>query len=319
MRPQQRSLLAVEQRMTSTRRFITGFAFAISLLAVVALFWQSRLRHCAEMERTATEHCVREISGELRASEQQNAALERQTVALQKPIPTSPPVTAPAAPDTTAKAAINTARQTAIAEARRRQRVRGLMNLEMTLRPKFEALGLSGEQWHRYQTFSLELGDREAELRRAGKRGMTDEEFEAFVRTSTTDVVGQMRSLIGDAAYEELQQFQVERAHPVRKTVQALAQQLMFSSAPLETLQKQQLTQLLNARGTGAALKEKGGVLPSDVLIEVEKLLTPLQVQALRRLQSQYQLFNDTGAIARQLEAARIPPPATGAPKTPGG
>jgi hypothetical protein len=57
---------------------------------------------------------------------------------------------------------------------------------------------------------------------------MTDEEFEAFLRTNTRDTVGQMRLLIGDAAYEELQQFQDERSHPVRTSVQALAQQLMF-------------------------------------------------------------------------------------------
>jgi hypothetical protein len=303
----------------SSTRFVTGFAFAVSLVAVVALFWQSRLLRSAEMERTATEHRVREISGQLRASEQQNAALEREKVARQKAKPASAPVVAPTAPNDTANAAVNTARQTAIAEARRRQRVRGLMNLEMTLRPKFEALGFSGEQWHRYQTLSLELVDREAELRRAGKRGMTDEEFDAFVRAATKDTVGQMRSLIGDAAYDQLQQFQAERSHPARKTVQALAQQLMFSSAPLETLQRQQVTQLLSTRETSAALKEKGGVLPPDVLIDAEKLLTPLQVQALRRLQSQYQLNNDAGAIARQFEAARIPRPGSVAPKTPGG
>jgi hypothetical protein len=128
-----------------------------------------------------------------------------------------------------------------------------------------------------------------------------------------------MRSLIGDAAYEELQQFQAERSHPVRRMVQALAYQLMFSSAPLETSQRQQLTQLLNDRETSTVLKERGGVLPPDVRIEVEKLLTPLQVEALRRLQSWTQLANDTGVIARQLEAAKIAPRASVAPKTPGG
>jgi hypothetical protein len=148
---------------------------------------------------------------------------------------------------------------------------------------------------------------------------MTDEEFEAFVRTATSDTVGQMRSLIGDAAHEELQQFQVERSQPVRKMVQTLAQQLMFSSAPLDTSQRQQLTQLLDARRTDAASKEKSGVLPPEVLVEAEKLLTPLQVQALRRLQSQYQLANYAGAVARQLEMAKTPPPASAVPKTPGG
>jgi hypothetical protein len=282
----------------SSSKLFAGFAFAVSLLAIVALFWQSRLRRLAETERTATEQRVREISGQLRASEQQVAALERLSIVLQKPKPNSAPVVERAAPIGVADAAVRTARQKAISEARVRQRVRSLMSLEMTLRPKFEALGLSGEQWNGYQTLRLELADREAELRRAGKRGMTDEEFEAFLRTNTRDTVGQMRLLIGDAAYEELQQFQAERSHPVRTTVQALAQQLMFSSAPLETLQRQQLTQLLNAR---SALKENGGVLPVDVLNEAEKFLTPLQAQALRRLQAGNQLVNDGAAIARQL------------------
>jgi hypothetical protein len=140
---------------------------------------------------------------------------------------------------------------------------------------------------------------------------MTDEEFETFVRTATSDTVGQIRLLIGEAAYEELQQFQAERSHPVRKMVQALAQQLMYSSTPLETVQRQQLIQLLNSRASGAAVKEDAAVLQPDILIEAEKFLTPLQVQTLRRLQSQYQLANDSGAIARQLEAARTPPPAS--------
>jgi hypothetical protein len=303
----------------SSTRFIIGCAFALSLLAVGALLWQSRIRHIAERERTTTEHRVREISGQLRASEEQNAALGREKVALQKTKPTSVPVPLPGPPNDRTHDAVNTTRRAAIAEANRRQRVRGLMNLEMTLRPKFEAFGFSGEQWHRYQTLSLELHDREAELRRAGKREMTDKEFEVFVRTATNDTVEQMRSLIGDAAYEELQQFQAERSHPVRRMVQALAYQLVFSSAPLESSQRQQLTQLLNARGTSTVLKERGGVLPPDIRIEVEKLLTPLQVQALRRLQSWNQLANDTGAIARQFDAAKTAPPASVAPKAPGG
>ena len=302
----------------NSSKFFAGFAFAVSLLAVVALFWQSRLRRSAEIERTATEQRVREISWQLRASEQQVAALERQRVASQQPRPSSPPVAAPAAPIDAATAAVHTARQKAISEARIRQRVRSLMSLEMTLRPKFEALGLSGEQWNGYQTLRLELADREAELRRAGKRGMTDEEFDAFVRTRTRDMVVEMRLLIGDAAYEELQQFQTERSHPVRTTVQALAQQLMFSSAPLETLQRQQLTQLLNARGPVALLKENGRVLPVDILNEAEKFLTPLQAQALRGLQTGNQLVNDGAAIARQLEAAKNSPPASVTPKRPG-
>jgi hypothetical protein len=310
MRPPQRSPPVAKYRMSSTR-YLSRFVFAVSLLALVTLVWQSRLRHLAELERTATEHRVREISRQLRASEQESATLERQTVAQQRPKLISTPGAAPAAANDPDKAAVNTARQTAIAAARIRQRVRSLMNLEMTLRPKFEALGLTGDQWHRYQTLSLELVDHEAELRRAGKRGMTDEEFEAFVRTATSDTVGQMRSLIGDATYEELQQFQAERSHLMRKMVQALAQQLMYSSTPLETVQRQQLIQLFNSRASGAPVKENAAVLQPDILSEAEKLLTPLQVQALRRVQNQYQLANDGAAISRQLEAARTPPPAS--------
>jgi hypothetical protein len=93
--------------------------------------------------------------------------------------------------------------------------------------------------------------------------------------------------------------------------VQALAQQLMYSSAPLETVQRQELIQLLHSRRRGAAAKENAAVLQPDILIEAEKLLTPPQVQALRRVQNQYQLINDAGTMARQLEAARTPPSAS--------
>lgn len=261
---------------------------------------------------------MRETSEQLRAAAQRKPAVAGQKDAPEKPKPTANPgVAAPAA--STSDAAVGAARQKAIAEAQLRQRVRRVMTLEMTLRPKFEALGLSAEQWHRYQMLSLELMDREAELRRAAKRGMTDEELDAFVRAGTKETLGEMRSLVGDAAYEELQQFQAERSHPVRQIVQALAQELMFSSAPLEPAQRQKLVDLLNSPDTVLALKDARGVLPRESLIAAEKLLTLAQAQALRRLQTHARVTNDASVIARQFEAAKTPPAASAMPKPPGG
>lgn len=289
---------------------VSCFAVAAAF-AAIGLWWGATSdRREAERERDRIRHDLVAGRASLRKRESRDvvpslkSATDRQatTTALTVADPNS------ARSGAEAKAAVRTAREAAIAEALLTQRVRRLMNLEINLRPKFEALGLSNEQWNRYQILSLEKIDREDEAKRTGKQGWTPGIIEAAVRDAGAESVAALQALVGPEAYGELQRFQSERSDAIRQTVESLSSRLMFSSAPLESWQREKLAQVFRARWTVLSAGEEMREGNVGLWNELQGVLTPPQMRAWERLQHERRLMNDANVIAKRLEVPKSAP-----------
>lgn len=292
------------------KKWSPAFVVVLALAAAGMCYWQMQRWNTAKTERDAAERAKTEAMSELRALERRNAASKVQ--APKRDEGSAPPAAANienAKGDADAKAALEIKRKAAIAEALLVQRVRRLMTLETNIRPKFHALGLSDEQWERYEILSLEKIYREDEMRRAGRAGRTKEEFEAALRAAGSETIDEIKALIGVSAYDELKRFQAERSDLVRQSVNALSNRLLFSNAPLETWQVEKLTQILRSQSPATAPNHEAKGTPKDQTAEVQSVLSPAQLWAWRQLQSENQLVTDAGVIAKRFEAAKNAPP----------
>lgn len=292
----------------TTNKWASGVAVLVALIAII--FWWREKQEC-EVAKSKLDRFQREMTeGQVMlGSGESPDASNLKPKATGGPTNAKPTIANAASTDSEerAKAAIHTARKTAIAEALLMQRVRRLMNLEVNVRPKFQALGLSDEQWHRFQILSLEKIDREEEARRAGKAGKTPDEIGAAVRAAGAEVVAEMTALIGVGAYDELQRFQSQRSDPARKTVESLSSRLMFSDHPLETWQTEKLTRILRLRPSATVPGEAVSGIDNGVLNELQSVLTPPQQQAWQRMRSEDLRASEAVALAKQLELLKNP------------
>ena len=294
----------------TNNKWLSGFALVLACTAII--FWWRETR-AGRRAALGHERAQRELT-EARAAAPTGAKLN--PAARLAPKVNGASTTAGPAPASTAatsahadeRAAVEKTRAAAIAEALLRQRVRRLMTLEMNVRPKFQALGFSDEQWNRYQILTLEKIDREEEAKRAGKAGQTPEQIAAAVQAAGDEILAEIKALIGSDAYDELTRFQSERSDPVRKTVESFAKQLMFGNSPLESWQAEKLTQILRTRSSVSSPDGAASGNSNDISHELQSVLTPAQLPYWRRLQNEQARVTDAAAIAKRFESAKHPP-----------
>jgi hypothetical protein len=294
--------------MTNNKWFF-GFALVIAFVAITFWWRETHARRVAELEHGRIQHALADARIELQtvanlnpAGSLQSKTNQASTTVVPTPASTS---AAPSHSEERANVATETARKVAIAESLLRQRVRRLMNLEMNVRPKFQALGLSDEKWNRYQILSLEKIDLEEEAKRTRKAGQTPEEVEAAIRAAGGEILAEIKALVGDDAYDELARFQSERSDPARKTVESLARRLMFSNAPLESWQTEKLTQILRTQSSTLSPKGQSNGISNDISIGMRSVLTPPQLEYWRRLQIEQARMTDAAAISKRFESAK--------------
>ena len=131
----------------------------------------------------------------------------------------------------------------------------------------------------------------------ARSQGVTDRsEINQLVKNAQADVDAQLQSTLGDAGYQQYQQY--EHTLPQRNLVNQLSQSLSYTSMPLSDSQSQQLVQILadnskapsnsqlrSAVGLGGGAR---GVPITDAAInQAQSVLAPAQLQALTTLQEQ--------------------------------
>ena len=290
-------------------KWVSPLIVLTALTAVGMCYWQMQRRVGVKRERDAAEWATTEGMAHWRDLERRHSAPKvegpERIEGSTSPVAT---IGEDAKAEADAKAALQLKRKAAIAEALRTQRVRRLMSLEAKIRPKFHALGLSDGQWERYETLSLEKIYREDDMRRMGRGGRTQEEFEAALRAAGAETIDEIKALIGVTAYEELQRFQTGRSDPIRLVVNSLSDRLLFSNAPLETWQAEKLTQALRFQASTMASNDEAKPPPDDKTLEVQRVLKPAQWWAWRQLQVENQLLTDAGAIAQRFDAAKNAP-----------
>jgi len=282
------------------------FVVLLATTAIGICYWQMRRSSAAKGELHAEQRAMAETSTQLRDWELRNTAMKadaprRATTSVSATVETHDATKA----DADAKAALQAKRKMAIAEALIARRVRQMMSLETNLRPKFHALGLSDEQWHRYGMLSVEKMFREDEMRRGGRGNKTQEEFQTALQSVGSETVDEIKALIGTEPYEELQRFQAERSGPARSSVDFLSERLLFSNAPLETWQAEKLNEILRPQSPLTAPQGDARQTPADKTVEVQRVLSPAQFWAWRQLQSETRLMSDSNAIVQRLEAEK--------------
>jgi len=108
----------------------------------------------------------------------------------------------------------------------------------------FARLGLSSERREKLQAL---LADKQIShfdaMGLARRQGLGREEAMELARQADAESDGSIRSLIGDAAYSQLQEY--DRTYAQRSTVNSLSMQLGYAGAPLSSTQQEQLITVL--------------------------------------------------------------------------
>ncbi len=198
-------------------------------------------------------------------------------------------------------------------------------------------LGLAPEQATKLQAL---LADKQLSrfdaMGLARRQGLGRDEARELAKQSDAESDGAIRSLIGDAAFAQLQEY--DRTFSQRTTVESLTRQLGYSGAGLSSAQQEQLIDVLAANAAvgessggfgppgggppGFAMRGAMGAFgrdasPEEVQAVIEKkaagdaaalraasaFLTPVQIEALR--QSQQDAVDQLKMAALSLERMR--------------
>jgi hypothetical protein len=169
----------------------------------------------------------------------------------------------------------------ALSQARDRSVSFAIRDMELIFRPEFDKLGLPPEKWDRYEALMIEvrMAQWEAQQRARGEHLPEDQVFVVSKQVDPT-LSAQIRSLLGDSGDDALREFVA--ATPDRNEVQSLAGDLLYSNAPLDQDQIQQLLGLLKQ-------DRVSGLAPS-ALERAQSVLSPPQLEAWKSLQAEGKL-----------------------------
>jgi hypothetical protein len=169
----------------------------------------------------------------------------------------------------------------ALSQARDRRASGAIRDMELIFRPEFDKLGLPPEKWDRYEELMIEVRLAQWETQqRARDQHLPDNEVAVASKQVDPTLSAQIRSLLGDASDEALNEFAA--ATPDRNEVQALAGELLYSNAPLEPDQIQQLLQLLK--------EDRVTSVAPSALERAQSVLSPPQLEAWKSLKAESQL-----------------------------
>lgn len=203
----------------------------------------------------------------------------------------------------------------------------------------FKKLGLSPEKLNQFKNLLVEkqsaMMDVAAAARAQGLDPRRDrDEFRALVSQTQAELDNNIRSVLGDAAFSEYQQYQ--QTLPQRTTAEQFAQRLSYTATPLTPPQTEQLVQILaqtsNRSTEGGSARANflssigvggsGAVITDAALTQAQGVLSPDQLAALQQFQqeqlAQQQLMRSLRQGARPAPASATPPPAA-APSSGGG
>lgn len=165
----------------------------------------------------------------------------------------------------------------------------------------FKQLNLSPAQLEQLKTLMVEkrtaIGDVVGAARSEGLTGRENrDEIQKLIQQAQGEVDGQIRSLIGENKFSQLQAF--EQTQPQRNVVGQLEQRLSYSSTPLTSYQSEQLVQVLAASsassaasgGTTGGTQRRGNnnaPLTDQAIQQASTVLNQAQVQTLQQIQQE--------------------------------
>jgi hypothetical protein len=215
------------------------------------------------------------------------------------------------------------------------QRLRSLQQkaaLDARYAGLFKSLNLDAGKLDRFKTL---LAEREATMQdvmmAARDQGIDPRRdaaaFRQMVAAAQSEVDSQLKSLLGDAAFTEYEQY--SKTQPQRATVDQLRQSLSYTSEPLSDTQATQLVQILAAntpvaadgtstmpppeggggrggRGPGGAGLAGAATAPitTAAVAAAQTVLTATQLQTLQQMQTLQQAQQQAMQLIRGAEAA---------------
>ena len=181
--------------------------------------------------------------------------------------------------------------------AKRKARILKRMDLELYVRPEFEKLGLSPVQWEKYASLILERGESLADARGAAHaQGLAGADYQAAVHGVVDAVDAEIRGVVGDQAFQQLQDF--NEALQLWQEVQSLANNLLRSDISLSTDQETQLVQLLASNRSALPSVEEGVFfVPNAVVTQAQGILSAPQFAAWSRQESVRELAHQSNDL----------------------
>jgi hypothetical protein len=184
----------------------------------------------------------------------------------------------------------------------------------------FRGLNLSPAQLDQFKNLLVEkrtaVADVMAAARDQGLNGRENrDELRALVQNAQSEVDANIRSLLGEAGYQQYQQF--EKTQPQRAVVGQLEQRLSYSGQPLTPEQSEQLVQVLATNPSDQPRAQRapeirtpagrigfaggGGTPISDQAVaQAATVLSAPQVQALQQIQQEQQAQAALSQLVRE-------------------
>jgi len=272
-----------------TRRAIYGFILTIAVFVVGAAVYEARRFRALEMSQQE----LRRQLADLRTS---NAAAQKFGALLTKRLQDQGAARGSAARSELAQGAEIRAKSLADV-AKRKARIQKRMDLELNLRPEFEILGLSPVQWEKYASLMIERGESLADARGAAHaQGLAGADYRAAVHNVVDAVDTEIRGVVGDQAFQRLQDF--NDALQLRQEVQSFANNLLGTDISLSTDQETQLEKLLaNNRSALPSVEEGAFFVPNAIVTQAQGILSAPQFAAWSRQEAVRQLLHQTNEI----------------------
>ncbi len=184
----------------------------------------------------------------------------------------------------------------------------------------FRGLKLTPEQLDQFKNLLVEkrtaVADVMAAARDQGLNGRENrDELRALVQNAQSEVDANIRSLLGDAGYQQYQNF--EKTQSQRAVVSQLEQRLSYSGQPLSAEQSEQLVQVLATNPSDQPRTQRapevrtpagrigfaggGGTPISDQAVaQAATVLSAPQVQALQQIQQEQQAQAALSQLVRE-------------------
>jgi len=338
--------------MKNSKCLLVGL-WALLTVAAVGLAWQFYWK-AARLEASS-------LAGDDNAGLQKRLAdAERRNRALEVALDAQRDAASDSATDATAAAPARNANQNfdrgpradmrALMDQPEMQRLRALQQraaLDARFAPLFKTLTLSPAKLDQFKSLLAERESTMQDVMMAAREQGVDprndpEGFRKLVTAAQSEVEAQLKSLLGDEAYTQYEQY--AQTQPQRATVEQLRTSLSYTSEPLTDGQATQLVQILAAtssaapggassdgvppgpppdgggRGPGGGGGPFGGgggggvPITTDTIAQAQTVLSTTQLAALQQMQTLQQAQQQAMQALRNNGAAAAP--STGATPT---
>jgi RNA polymerase sigma factor (sigma-70 family) len=186
------------------------------------------------------------------------------------------------------------------AEARRQIRALNAPGIDLTYLALYKKLGFTAEQRAIFRELQLDKREQGSDLFKAAmKQSPTKDRtigqttFEVVNEQTQADLNAKLRDTFGEEAFRTIGYYQ--SSLPARAVANQLATAAFYSDTPLTAQQAEQLVDIIASQARSSQGKVDLSTMNSEaMLVQAQSVLSPSQMAALRQLESQRILFQES-------------------------